>query len=66
VSGQNQNFSLSGRLKSMRHALDGIRALLHEKHTTRIHALAAVTVLAAIGAAAAGLNVFLPHATSQL
>ena len=50
----------------MRHALDGIRALLHEKHTTRIHALDAVTVLAAIGAAAAGLNVFLPHATSQL
>jgi diacylglycerol kinase (ATP) len=47
VSRQNENFSLSGRLKSMGHALDGIRTLLRDQHNAWIHALATVAVLAA-------------------
>jgi diacylglycerol kinase (ATP) len=47
VSRQNDKFSLSGRLKSMGHALDGIRALLLDQHNAWIHALATVAVLAA-------------------
>jgi diacylglycerol kinase (ATP) len=47
VSRQNEHFSLSGRLKSMGHALDGIRTLLRDQHNAWIHALATVAVLAA-------------------
>jgi diacylglycerol kinase (ATP) len=47
VSRQNENFSLSGRLKSMGHALDGIRTLLRDQHNAWIHALATVAVLSA-------------------
>jgi len=40
-------FSITGRLRSFRHAFAGLRTLLATQHNARIHALATVTVITA-------------------
>ena len=42
-----QKFSLKQRLKSFKHAFNGLRILLKEEHNARIHLIAAICVLIA-------------------
>ena len=39
------SFSISGRIKSFRHAIDGIILMLRSQHNAWLHAIASVTVL---------------------
>lgn len=41
-----QQFSVTNRLKSFRHALNGLRLLLREEHNARIHLIIAIGVVA--------------------
>ena len=42
-----QKFSLKQRLKSFKHAFNGLRILLKEEHNARIHLIAAICVIVA-------------------
>lgn len=44
---KSQQFSLTDRLKSFRHACNGLRLLLKEEHNARIHLFIAISVLVA-------------------
>ena len=41
-----RQFSVAGRIKSFRHAIDGIVLMLKSQHNAWLHAIASVTVLA--------------------
>ena len=43
---KNQKFSLLARLKSFKYAFNGLKVLIIEEHNSRVHAIAAIGVIA--------------------
>jgi diacylglycerol kinase len=56
------SFTFTGRLRSVRFALQGIRTMLASQHNAWVHLGSSIAVLlSAMGSAAVGLLIFVPH-----